>query len=130
MICRDTSSVAFRKKERLHRLTYRCTHTSNKDDGAASLRDHVPSSFPRSKEGSMNVDVIQALYSVEWVTMMQSSAPRSAPTRLTPLTQMQNSSPQFLRITSYYFAFLISAAEDGGIYLQMQPPNPIARTCP
>jgi hypothetical protein len=79
----------------------------------------------------MNVDVIQALYSVEWVTMMQSSAPGSAPTqRLTQLTQMQNSSPQFLCITSYYFAFLISAAEDGGIYLQMQPPNPIARTCP
>ena len=47
--------------------THVSRHTGNQYNASSALGDHMPGSFTRSEESTVNVDVVETLYPVEGV---------------------------------------------------------------
>ncbi len=86
-------AVSDRQKNRSHN-THICAHTGHENDGPAALRDHVASGFTRREEGTVNIDIVQALYTIKGVTEGHQYL-GFVPSHKT-LTRKQSSSQQYL----------------------------------
>jgi hypothetical protein len=57
-------------RKRKHQMnTHIGTHTSDKDNAPCTFGYHFSRSFSSSKERSVNIDIIQTLDPIEWVTL-------------------------------------------------------------